>query len=38
MSEYEDLLERGPTWVWAYVETQGMEIPRTFNGDYYETE
>jgi len=30
MNNYEDMLERGPTWVWAYAETQGMEIKRTF--------
>jgi hypothetical protein len=31
MNDYEDMLERGPTWVWAYAEALGMEIPRTFN-------
>ena len=34
MNDYEDMLERGPTWVWAYAEAHGMEIPRkiTFTG------
>jgi|TARA_R100001129_G_scaffold138734_1_gene100012 hypothetical protein len=36
MNNYEDMLERGPTWVWAYAETQGMEIKRTFKLKDYE--
>ena len=34
MNDYEDMLERGPTWVWTYAEAHGMEIPRkiTFTG------
>jgi len=31
MNDYKDLSEGGPTWVWAYAETHGMEITRKFN-------
>jgi len=31
MSKYDNFFENAPTWVWAYVEAQGMKIKRTFN-------
>jgi len=36
MNDYEDMLERGPTWVWAYAEARGMKIPRKINFTSYE--
>ena len=36
MNDYEDMLERGPTWVWVYAEALGLIIPRTVTITSYE--
>jgi|LUMQ01.1.fsa_nt_gb hypothetical protein len=36
MNRYENFFDNAPTWVWAYAETQGMEIERTFKLKDYE--